>query len=605
MIMTQPTLSPPQPEQDALHEQYERILYHLWDLAYIACDEIVTLHPDLVVVLYHSGQAVLRATQATWSELHTEPFPPVVCTNLGLEKLARYNALSRELRCQPFLPFTDLPPICAHFMAWVAAQTAWQVELKAQTRATLGEDRAPERILILDDFCCEGSTRMSAMSLLHQIYPNAEIHFLAGLLDDWKTPLAHIWLHEHHPEVYTRMEADAQVVKRERAARTQKWVDDFLEGKETWDMIGEERPRQRHCLEWASQVALGTEDVDPESLAWRPLTPDSAAIAPLLSYLPAETWLTMSEAVYTLIEQEMQQRVHAQAVRPQRVPGCGIAFYPLIPEELMLQAMWQRRRLTRSEVVALTSLPPHQATRLLKRWVAFGFLVRRGRGRGSYYEISYTCGILAYGELPADPDGKIAADTEGTDAITTPFPVEFAHASISRAGAPTLAPVPKGFGASVPARILLIRPEMAEYVVEERLNGHASHPANLTEADPNGKTSPAACDKTSVKTLHDLAGIPTVFATYHRPDIKAVLRRDLTAEEKAEELAKRAVLSVTPETYAQGTDGIRYLEEALRQAIRTPLTEAYRAAILHLADDAPDLETARRWIAEKIPPQSS
>ncbi len=600
--MTQPTLPTPPPEQDALREWHERTLGHFWDLAYAACEEIATFRPDLVVALYRSGQAALRATQAAWPELHTGPFPPVVCTNLGREKTARYETLSQELGhifCGPSL---DILLYSAHFLAWVAGQSAWQAELQAQIHAVLDEDRVPARILVLDDFSHRGATWLSALGLLNQLYPNAEAHFMSGYLNDWQTPMVRTWLREHHPEAFARMEADAQAQANKEAARIAQWR--YSTEKRITNCT-REGDQHQNCYEWASEVVVGTESIDPESLSWRTLTPDSEILIPLLPYLPAETWLTMSEAIYTRIEKEMQQRAHAQVLDPQPQRRYGITSYRLMPDDIMMREMWRRRRLTHGEVMALTSLPLRQATRLLETRVKSGILVQRGRGRESYYEIPYTCGILAYGDLPADPDGKIAVATEGVVAVTTPFPVEFAHAAISRAGAPTLTLVPNGLGAPVPAQILLMRPDMDPSAVKELLSSYGAPPVSPRDAGPDNQAQPSSRDKVSIKTIHDLAGIPTVFVPCQWASLKVVLRRDLTDEEKAEELAKRAVLSVTPETYARGTDGIRYLEEVLRHAIHTPLADAYRAAILRLADDAPDLETARRRIAEKIPPKSS
>ena len=52
-----------------------------------------------------------------------------------------------------------------------------------------------------------------------------------------------------------------------------------------------------------------------------------------------------------------------------------------------------------------------------------------------------TIGILAYGSLISSPGDEIAsATTETIKNVQTPFRVEFARTSTSRAGAPTLVP---------------------------------------------------------------------------------------------------------------------------------------------------------------------
>ena len=102
-----------------------------------------------------------------------------------------------------------------------------------------------------------------------------------------------------------------------------------------------------------------------------------------------------------------------------------------------------------------------------------------------------------------------------------------------------------------------------------------------------------------VGELRDFAGLPVVLYTNLKPNIRMVLARKRPPEIKAQELARLAVASVTAETYAAGTDGIRYLADAIGNGIETPLTPHYRAAILALAWAAPDLETARAWVARQ------
>ena len=87
--------------------------------------------------------------------------------------------------------------------------------------------------------------------------------------------------------------------------------------------------------------------------------------------------------------------------------------------------------------------------------------------------------------------------------------------------------------------------------------------------------------------------------TWLRSNLDFVREPDISVEEKAARLARRAVKSVTKKTYSEDRDGIRYLADARAHGVETPLTAAYRAAILRLADDAPDLATARRRIAQK------
>lgn len=102
-----------------------------------------------------------------------------------------------------------------------------------------------------------------------------------------------------------------------------------------------------------------------------------------------------------------------------------------------------------------------------------------------------------------------------------------------------------------------------------------------------------------IKCLSAFAGVPLVLYTCLKANIRSVLEDDLSAEEKAKQLAERAIKSVTAKTFAECRDGIRYLDDAIRHGVRTPLTEPYKRAILEMADNAPDLDTARLRIAQR------
>jgi len=106
-------------------------------------------------------------------------------------------------------------------------------------------------------------------------------------------------------------------------------------------------------------------------------------------------------------------------------------------------------------------------------------------------------------------------------------------------------------------------------------------------------------DPVLIKTMLGLAGVSCVLYTYLKPNLDIVLDNNRADAEKAAHLADLAVRSVAAETYSEGRDGIRYLADAIRNGIRTPLTELYRQAVLRLADDAPDLEEARLRIARR------
>jgi hypothetical protein len=208
-------------------------------------------------------------------------------------------------------------------------------------------------------------------------------------------------------------------------------------------------------------------------------------------------------------------------------------------------------------------------------------------------------GILAYGSLLADPGGEIDAATVGRISVETPFPIEYARSSTGRDGAPTLVPVPEDYGAPVQAKILLIRPDMQANAIVDILYRREINKVGDVNIRYDEEAQQQKNDPVLVKPVDDLGGVPTVFYTRLKANVGVVLDTERSVEVKAAHLARLAVGSVTEETYAENRDGIRYLADALEHGIHTPLTDAYRAAVLRRAGDAPDLEAARQRIAHK------
>jgi hypothetical protein len=206
-------------------------------------------------------------------------------------------------------------------------------------------------------------------------------------------------------------------------------------------------------------------------------------------------------------------------------------------------------------------------------------------------------GILAYGSLLADPGEEITEMTVDRIPVTTPFPIEYARSSRGRAGAPTLVPVE--FSEPVNAQILVIHADFSEQEVKNRLYRREIGPKAKLDAIYDEASQRTKNNAVLIKTVQDLADVSVVYYTFLKANIPEISRSNLSVEAKAAHLARLAVESVTAETYAADRDGIRYLADALAHGIRTPLTAAYRAAILRLADDAPDLATARQRIAQK------
>jgi len=517
---------------------------------------------------------------AFWEETRDMPFPPVVRTNLGREKLRRYHTLCERLGRGDLL--TELFESAfegGHMLAW-ASEQPWQAELAAQVRTVLGAGASPARILVLDDWIGEGNTWILSLGLLRILFPQTEPCFFAGFSRDWCSRMGQHWLLRHHPRAYQKMRA-ADETSRQQGKDPTHFMRDL-------------------CL-----LVPGTEDVDPESLAWRPITAESEIVQKFSAFLPAEAWLALPLWAYATLE--ARARDHAQVYRrsgrptlPKRPWRFGGHRRWFGSQGLIRYYVWRYRRITRREVLALAPMSPRQATQLLQAEVEAGLFARRGRGGGTYYELPNDYGILAYGSLLADPGDEIAWATERRiEDVTTPFAVEYARSSRGRAGAPTLVPVPDESGARVQAQILVIRPDMWDDKVVDILYRREVNRVGIQKVVYDSQKQSRKRDPVLVETTRDLAGVPCVFYTRLNPNLDFVLRDDLPPEEKAERLARMAVQSVTPETFNEGRDGIRYLADAIHHGIQTPLTDLYKCAVLRLAGDAPDLEEARLRIARQ------
>ena len=61
-------------------------------------------------------------------------------------------------------------------------------------------------------------------------------------------------------------------------------------------------------------------------------------------------------------------------------------FEPLQQEQMVLQYVEKHGRITRREAAELCRIGPHQTTRLLKRLVQDGRLLKHGERKGTWYE---------------------------------------------------------------------------------------------------------------------------------------------------------------------------------------------------------------------------
>ena len=181
--------------------------------------------------------------------------------------------------------------------------------------------------------------------------------------------------------------------------------------------------------------------------------------------------------------------------------------------------------------------------------------------------------------------------------VMTPFAVEFAHADLHRAGAPTLAPVPTGGSRPICGRLLLLRlryePQDAQDLLFQSVEDSTSLYQSYEAAVHNHATT------VDIALLEDFADVKEVFYIRNAVSLDLVMNPNASDSEKGHLLGEQAVASLTAETYARGTDGIQYLIDATAAGIETRLTPFYRDAILHMAGEATDLAAARVCLARQ------
>jgi len=295
-------------------------LDHFWKIAARTCDEVLGFQPDLVIALMHSGWAPLFVTIELWKKTQTQPFPRVVRTNLGREKFARYDQLeSRRGVTNTFIGEMEEPLEIGRFLAWLADQKQWQGELSVQIAEELGPVR-PERILVLDECVSEGSTWILTLGLLLDIFPNAEVHFVADTEQNWHIAFLQAWAKRYHPGLLNALKSGSEEVALYA------------------------NPQMR----LASLLVNATDDVNIESLTWQPLTTSSEMVRALDQYLPAQAWLELHGFVEETIAAEIARK--APGYTPSSVT-LGKTGRRLAPGWLLLREMHRNGSMTRRQIM--------------------------------------------------------------------------------------------------------------------------------------------------------------------------------------------------------------------------------------------------------------
>ena len=337
----------------------------LWDVAVKVVGRILSFQPDVVVALLHSGWAPAKAARMLWQATQVEPFPPLVKTNLGREKISFYPGGSKKFGPGNFLGDYSDPFQIGHFLAWLVQQKKWHVELAGQIHAQLPVGETLQRVMIVDDWIAEGNTWILSLGLLDIIYPEAEKQFVAGA-SSWKKPFHLLWLQAFHPHLLEQFE---------RFCRQDGCVDE-----------------KRHALiNHLIRLVPGTEDVNAASFDWRPITASSPDVQKLTKYLPAEEWLELPRFVNKMIEDYMRARIREyqrgmfDELEIPELPTVG-TFPKLRLESLILRDLWlEECSISRRAITEKYNLSSKQAYRLLMKMLRSGLLLRKGHGRGAFY----------------------------------------------------------------------------------------------------------------------------------------------------------------------------------------------------------------------------
>ena len=209
-------------------------------------------------------------------------------------------------------------------------------------------------------------------------------------------------------------------------------------------------------------------------------------------------------------------------------------------------------------------------------------------------------GILAYGSLITHPGQEIASVLDHViPDVMTPFPVEYTRKSGTRAGAPTLVPVPIGCGSPVKAVVLVLKKYSRRKKAQNFLYRREIHREGDLKVIYDDQTQRQKRDALVIETMKNQFGLSVIYYTALKPNFTEILDAKRTLEEKAELLAQAAIDSLTQETYAKEMDGIQYLADNIEAGVVTALTEVYAQAILNKVGNVSNLGQTRGLIAQQ------
>jgi len=291
-------------------------LESLFDLGQAACDAIRDIQPDLVIGLAHSGWMPVPVARALWQAAESQPFPPYVRINLGLEKSGIYRDLRRSAGLEDFNAIYQNDFCLAPLLVWAEDQLGWQVELREMVAETIGPNRAPQHILVLDEMVSQGDTYLMTLSLLRTVYPEAEARFLA-VRTTWTGELADLWLADTQPGL-------------DRAA------------------LMKDDPRGMR-KEGLKRIVVGTEDVAVNSLRWQFVTgahpglQSLSEVIPMSDLLACREWVEARVCLYTV---QRAQGILPEPPGKKDLPWHAPVFWDIRPDMPAYRQLWQEGRIT-------------------------------------------------------------------------------------------------------------------------------------------------------------------------------------------------------------------------------------------------------------------
>lgn len=317
------------------------VLSEFWRDALHNCMAIAEYQPDLLIGLAHGGSTPTRATVHLWQRLMRSPAPPVLYTNLGSEKLVRYQAYRHAQGvAAPHAGIHFSPDVQSDLMEWIPRQADWLNEFRTQILSVTGQ-RIPDTILVIDETVQEGRAMLLSLSLLEALFPLAQALFMDGPYISWRETFAWCWLKMTQPA------AHAEVARRTRQDSGDRWrIDNLLK-----------------------TLAAGTEDVHHESFAFRYLDEDSECLQVLSEILPAATWLSMQVWIEAQIEAHFRtQTEHSDAAslfqQVRQVHPHDLAV------KRVVRTLQRSGGITAAEAAAMFHMSTEKAVELLESMVA-------------------------------------------------------------------------------------------------------------------------------------------------------------------------------------------------------------------------------------------